>query len=128
MPQELKQFTGIVVATGGGAVTRQANWGYMQHGIVIWLDGPPDLLARRANKDGTGKRPLLSSDAGPQTVRTPGPPGVPVPLMWERGEFWGEDSGTETLGKSFASAQNELKLDHDKVCLQYEAVQEHSPM
>lgn len=38
---------------------RRKNWGYMQHGIVIWLDGPAELLAKRACKDGQESRPLL---------------------------------------------------------------------
>ena len=40
-------------------MTRRTNWGYMQHGIVAWLSGAPDLLARRACQAGTGSRPLL---------------------------------------------------------------------
>ena len=28
----------LVVATGGGIVTRSENWGMMHQGIVIWLD------------------------------------------------------------------------------------------
>ena len=28
----------LVVATGGGVVTRTENWGMMHQGIVIWLD------------------------------------------------------------------------------------------
>eukprot|EP00884_Botryococcus_braunii_P015953 jgi/Botrbrau1/3040/Bobra.0070s0036.1 len=65
--QELMQFKGIVVGTGGGTVLKQKNWSFMQHGVVIWLEGPPGLLARRALKDGTASRPLLSSAAGPLT-------------------------------------------------------------
>ena len=48
------------MATGGGAVVRGVNWGYLHHGIVVWLDGPPELLARRAVGDGTAKRPMLA--------------------------------------------------------------------
>lgn len=54
-------FKACVVSTGGGVVERRRNWGYMQHGIVIWLDGPPELLARRACQDGQSSRPLLGS-------------------------------------------------------------------
>ena len=57
--QELMPFKEVVVATGGGAVTRRVNWGYMQHGVVTWLSGPPALLARRAVSDGPGSRPML---------------------------------------------------------------------
>ena len=39
------------------------NWSYMQQGVVVWLQGPPDLLARRVTKDGLEKRPLLADAA-----------------------------------------------------------------
>ena len=58
------------MATGGGAVVRGVNWGYLHHGIVVWLDGPPTLLARRALGDGTAKRPMLAqAGAGAQARR-----------------------------------------------------------
>ena len=57
--QALLPYTSVVVATGGGAVTKRRNWGLMQHGVVCWLDGPAGLLASRAAKDGISKRPLL---------------------------------------------------------------------
>ncbi|KAK9820867.1 hypothetical protein WJX81_007558 [Elliptochloris bilobata] len=58
--QQLMPHKEVVVATGGGAVVRAVNWGYLHHGIVVWLDGPPELLARRAVGDGTAKRPMLA--------------------------------------------------------------------
>eukprot|EP00891_Asterochloris_glomerata_P004392 jgi/Astpho2/4392/gw1.00067.507.1_t len=58
--KELMPFAKCVVATGGGAVIRRSNWGYMQHGVVIWLDGPPELLASRVVGDGIAQRPLVS--------------------------------------------------------------------
>lgn len=57
-------FKSCVIATGGGAVTRRKNWGFMQHGIVIWLEGSPDLLARRACSESLESRPLLASSEG----------------------------------------------------------------
>ncbi len=67
--QELMPFKSVVVSTGGGAVIRKQNWGYMQHGVVVWLSGPPELLSRRALRDGTQSRPLLSqSSAGSEEV------------------------------------------------------------
>lgn len=39
------------------------NWSYMQQGVVVWLQGPEDLLARRVTKDGLEKRPLLADAA-----------------------------------------------------------------
>ena len=64
-------FKAVVVSTGGGAVVKRQNWGYMQHGVVVWLTGSPELLSRRALRDGTASRPLLSQNNGetPQAVR-----------------------------------------------------------
>lgn len=55
-------FTRCIVATGGGAVLRRTNWGYMQHGVVIWLDGSPEILAARVAGDGLARRPLMSGN------------------------------------------------------------------
>ena len=62
--QQLMPFTKCVVATGGGAVLRRKNWGYMQHGVVIWLDGSPELLASHVvgQPGGTRSRPLIFSN------------------------------------------------------------------
>ena len=57
-------FKAVVVSTGGGAVVKRHNWGYMQHGVVVWLTGSPELLSRRALRDGTASRPLLSQNNG----------------------------------------------------------------
>jgi len=57
----LQPYTSIVVSTGGGAVIRPANWALMQHGVVVWLDGPPALLAKRAVGDGLAGRPMLAA-------------------------------------------------------------------
>ena len=43
---------------------KRQNWGYMQHGVVVWLTGSPELLSRRALRDGTASRPLLSQKNG----------------------------------------------------------------
>ena len=51
----------LVVATGGGVVTRPENWGHMQQGVVIWLDAGPELLLARLQGDPT-PRPLLAGD------------------------------------------------------------------
>ena len=72
-PQELMPFKATVVSTGGGAVVRRRNWGFMHHAIVVWLTGAPELLARRALRDGAASRPLLAQDgngaAGSSEVR-----------------------------------------------------------
>jgi shikimate kinase len=57
--KELAPYKSLVVATGGGAVTRPKNWSYMHNGIVAWLKGEPSLLARRVVAEGIEKRPLL---------------------------------------------------------------------
>lgn len=49
----------LVVATGGGVVTRPRNWGHLQQGVVIWLDAPQELLLARLSADPTA-RPLLA--------------------------------------------------------------------
>lgn len=46
----------LVVATGGGVVTRAVNWGHLRQGVVVWLDAP---------------RPCCSSACGP--TPPPGP-------------------------------------------------------
>lgn len=60
--KELAPYKNLVVATGGGAVTRPKNWSYMHNGIVAWLQGEPDLLAKRVVAEGIEKRPLLFGD------------------------------------------------------------------
>ncbi len=65
VPQVLKQlgpYKNLVVATGGGAVLRPKNWSYMHSGVVVWLNGPTELLAKRVARDGIQKRPLLAAD------------------------------------------------------------------
>lgn len=50
-------FTKLTIATGGGIVLRQENWGYLHHGLIVWLDAPVELIYSRLVEDTT--RPLL---------------------------------------------------------------------
>lgn len=55
---QLASWHSLVVATGGGVVTRPENWGHMRQGVVIWLDAPREVLLQRLQDDPT-PRPLL---------------------------------------------------------------------
>jgi shikimate kinase len=35
---------------------------HVHAGVVVWLNGPTDLLAKRVAKDGLAKRPLLAPE------------------------------------------------------------------
>lgn len=56
---ELSPYTRLVIATGGGIVSQRQNWGYLRHGIVVWLNVPVEVLYNRIKKDTT--RPLLQT-------------------------------------------------------------------
>lgn len=56
---ELCAYTRLVVATGGGIVTRRENWGQLRHGVIVWLDVPVTQLHDRLQADTS--RPLLQS-------------------------------------------------------------------
>ena len=47
----ISQRHSLVVATGGGVVTQQENWGLLHSGIVIWLDVVPGQLMQRLKAD-----------------------------------------------------------------------------
>ena len=57
---QIASWHSLVVATGGGVVTRPENWGQLHQGVVIWLDAPEALLLERLRSDAT-PRPLLQT-------------------------------------------------------------------
>ncbi|MCU0528469.1 MAG: shikimate kinase [Cyanobium sp. Prado107] len=57
---QVSAWHSLVVATGGGVVTRPENWGHLRQGVVVWLDAPAELLLERLRQD-PSERPLLRS-------------------------------------------------------------------
>ncbi len=60
---DLTARTNLVLATGGGAVLREANRSALRSfGFVAWLTGDPETLARRIGRDKTrlAARPALT--------------------------------------------------------------------
>jgi shikimate kinase len=57
---EISAYTKLVVATGGGIVLRRSNWGYLQQGLVVWIDVPAAVLWTRLAADES--RPLLRTE------------------------------------------------------------------
>ncbi len=52
---------GIVLATGGGIITRPENRKHLRDvGVIAWLDAAPDTLFERVSR--TRKRPLLHTE------------------------------------------------------------------
>lgn len=54
---QISAYHHCAIATGGGIVTQQLNWSYLQQGIVLWLDVPIEHLYLRLQ--GNTTRPLL---------------------------------------------------------------------
>ena len=59
--QGISQHHSLVIAAGGGVVTRTENWGILHQGIVIWLDLDINRSIKRLKND-NNKRPLLNSN------------------------------------------------------------------
>ncbi len=65
--EELTARSGVVLATGGGAVLRAANrQNLAARGIVVHLDSPLDRLVERTARD--KKRPLLRNGNARETL------------------------------------------------------------
>jgi len=77
---QLCPYHHLVVATGGGMVTRPQNWSYLHQGLVIWIDVPLQQLFDRLQKDPT-PRPLL---------QTPDPLAKLETLLQQRRSLYGE--------------------------------------
>ena len=56
--QEIIKFPSLVVATGGGVITKKENWGILRQGIVIWIDLEKKYAIERL-KNEINNRPLL---------------------------------------------------------------------
>jgi shikimate kinase len=78
----------LVVATGGGVVTRPHNWGHLQQGVVVWLDAPQELLLERLAADSTA-RPLLALADPAERLST---------LLHERRPLYGQADLTVVQG------------------------------
>jgi shikimate kinase len=59
---QLAGWHSLVVATGGGVVTRPENWGHLRQGVVVWLDAPEEQLLRRLRADPTPRPLLMEAD------------------------------------------------------------------
>ena len=104
--EQVAAYVRLVVATGGGVVTRQQNWASLRQGIVVWLD--PDvetLTARLSSGDEAGKRPLRQQgDVGATLAAT----------LEKRREFYeqcdvrvsiqGEENASDTAARVVADA------------------------
>jgi len=76
----ISQRHSLVVATGGGVVTKPENWGQLHSGIVVWLDVDQAKLIERLRNDST-QRPLLQQ---------PDPEAALENLLQQRRPIYGE--------------------------------------
>ena len=58
--QEIIKFPSLVIATGGGIVMKNENWGILRQGIVVWIDLDKESALQRLRHD-NNKRPLLKA-------------------------------------------------------------------
>ena len=76
----ISQRHSLVVATGGGVVTKPENWGQLHSGIVVWLDVDQAQLIGRLRSD-SAQRPLLQQ---------PDPEAALNDLLQQRRPLYGE--------------------------------------
>ncbi len=77
---DLCRYPRLVVATGGGIVQTPTNWGYLQHGVVIWLDVDPAILRQR----------LPSADPARPLLQTPDPIATLTELLDRRRRYYAQ--------------------------------------
>ncbi|KAM0019904.1 putative shikimate kinase [Helianthus debilis subsp. tardiflorus] len=68
--RKLSRMYRLVISTGGGAVVEPINWKYMHKGIIVFIDVPLEVLARRITSVGTTSRPLLDHGYSDSYVKT----------------------------------------------------------
>lgn len=67
--RDLSTETGVVLATGGGALIRQENRDHLtRNGYIVYLNTSVEQQFTRTHKD--KNRPLLQGDSDPMTVLT----------------------------------------------------------
>ena len=90
----ISQRHSLVVATGGGVVTKPENWGQLHSGIVVWLDVNRAQLIERLRDDST-QRPLLQQPNPEEALDTP---------LQERRPLYGEADLTVVINDETADA------------------------
>lgn len=69
MIEELTQINGIVLATGGGAILREANRQLLKdNGFVVYLQCSVDKILQRTKRD--KQRPLLNTEDPKKRIET----------------------------------------------------------
>ena len=90
----ISQRHSLVVATGGGVVSKPENWGQLHSGIVVWLDVDRGQLLARLRADST-LRPLLQQ---------PDPEAALDKLLQQRRPLYGEADLTVVINDETAEA------------------------
>lgn len=95
MLDELTQKENVVVATGGGAILREANRTYLRdRGTVIYLRADIDELLKRTRRD--RNRPLLNNGARRATLEK---------LLQQRGPLYQQEADVEVDTGSLSATQ-----------------------